>query len=358
MRQRLKRIHVGLATLFVLACAAQASGASTEVPRVISVSLPGSGTVDIQIDHYENHNKNAGNKAVLAVHGLAHTGATFDQLANELFKQTGNDKVRRVLALNFPGRNGSGVPSKGEFGSLSVEDYTAVLLGVLDQLSKKINIETIVAHSLGALIVQTAQNSLTSAGTSLQKEFGIKNVYLLAPSIPNPQRWLLAESGAFLAIAAGVIDDDPNLGSFLRLLSDNPVEQQRLLEIWLGLFFRNRSGQLVAGAPVTTALALNYISNEALVVTLQLLGAGGFARPFVNAGIFRDSVQKCFRLVSFSEDLAVPGENLLQEHQDLADYLTGNPQAPGVIFIDAPDAVHDMYIANPMAVAKALTSCN
>ena len=358
MKPPSKMLTFTLATLVMLACAAQAYAHSNDVPSVISVSLPGGGIVDIQINSYENRNKYAGNKTLLAVHGLAHTGATFDLLANELFKHTGNDKVSRVLALNFPGRNGSGVPEDVEFGSLTVEDFTAVLLGVLDQLAKQTQIETIVGHSMGGLIVQTAQNSLRSGGTSLQKEYGIKNVYLLAPSIPNPLPWLFADSGAGSGIAAMVLDDDPTLGSHLRLLSDDPAEQGRLLGIWLTLFFTDRSGKFVAGTPFTTALQSNYISNEALIMTLQLLGSSGFRRPSVDPGIFDRRVQKCFRIVSFSEDLAVPGENLLQEHQDLANFLTGNARSANVVFIDAPDAVHDMFLTNPAEVAKALTSCN
>jgi pimeloyl-ACP methyl ester carboxylesterase len=186
MKHPLKINTLTLAALVMLACATHAYGQSNEVPSVVTVSLPGGGIVDIQINAFENPNINDGNKALLAVHGLAHTGATFDLLANELFKNSGNDKVSRVIALNFPGRNGSGLPSDVLFGALTVEDYTAVLIGVLDQLAKQIKIETIVGHSMGGLIVQTAQNSLRSTGTSLQKEYGIENVYLLAPSIPNP----------------------------------------------------------------------------------------------------------------------------------------------------------------------------
>ena len=91
---------------------------------------------------------------------------------------------------------------------------------------------------------------------------------------------------------------------------------------------------------------------------LQLVGANGFARPSVDPGIFSKRVQKCFRIVAFSEDLEVPGENLLQEYQDLGTFLTGNARSANVVFIDAPDAVHDMFIVNPTAVAKAITSCH
>ena len=294
----------------------------------------------------------------MAVHGLAHTGATFELLANDLFKKTGSDKIDRVLALNFPGRNGSGLPSNLQFGSLTVEDYTAVLLGVLDQLAKQINIESIVGHSMGGLIVQTAQNSLRSAGTSLQKEYGIKNVYLLAPSIPNPLPWLFVDSGAASDILAILISPlDPSLGLYLQLLSSDRAEQAELLGIWLTFFFTNSRGDFVAGTPFTTALESNYVSNEALFMTLQLSGSNPFVRPSVNSGIFNESVQKCFRIVTFSEDLAVPGENLLQEYQDLDKFLTGNARSANVVLIDAPDAVHDMYIANPTEVAKAITSC-
>ena len=357
MKHPFKIITITLAALVMLAYATHAYGQSHDVPSVVTVSLPGGGIVHIQINNYENPSKNDGNKTLFAVHGLAHTGATFELLANEVFKKTGSDKIDRVLALNFPGRNGSGLPSNLLFGDLTVEDYTAVLIGVLDQLAKQVNIESIVGHSMGGLIVQTAQNSLRSAGTSLQKEYGIKNVYLLAPSIPKPLPWKFVESGAFSDILAILISFDPSLGLHLRLLSNDPAEQAGLLRIWLTFFFTNSLGEFVAGTPFTTALKSNYVSNEALNMTLQLSGSNPFARPSVNRGIFNDSVQKCFRIVTFSEDLAVPGENLLQEYQDLDNFLTGNAQSANVVLIDAPDAVHDMLIANPTEVAKAITSC-
>jgi pimeloyl-ACP methyl ester carboxylesterase len=358
MMQQSRRLAAALVIVGSLLGVSPASARPTDVPGPITVSLPGGGTVQIRIDNFENPNKNGGNKTLLAVHALTHTGASFAPLANELFKQKGNDKVGRVLALNFPGRNGSGLPSNVPFGNLTVEDFTAVLLGVLDQLPKQAKIETIVAHSMGALIAQMAQDSLLSSGTSLQKKYGIKNVYLLTPSIPNPIPWLLADSGAFVQFAQAVIDDDPRLGVHLRLLSEDRAEQEAALGLWLTLFFTNRRGEFVPGTPFTTALPSNYVSNEALLMTLQVLGAAGFRRPFVNRGIFDDRVQKCFRILSFSEDLAVPGENRLQEDQNLADYLTGEGQLGNVVFINAPDAVHDMYIANPAEVARALTSCN
>jgi pimeloyl-ACP methyl ester carboxylesterase len=359
MNRPFKIIILTLAALVVLGYAAHASGQSNDIPSVVTVPLPGGGSVDIQIDIYDNPRKQSKNKTILAVHGLGHTGRTFEPLANELFKKTGSDKIDRVLALNFPGRNGSGLPSNVQFGNLTVEDYTAVLLGVLDQLPKQIKIEGIIGHSMGGLIVQTAQNRLILSGTSFQKEYGIKNVYLLAPSIPNPLPWLFADSGVASQIAATLVSlDDPVLGDYLQLLSNDPEEQAVLLGIWLTIFFTDSSGTLVEGAPFATALELNYLSNEALIMTLQVLGSNGLARPSVDSGIFDKSRQKCFRIVVFSEDLQLPGENLLQEYQDLAAFLTSNKLSANVFFIDAPDAVHDMYIVNPAQVAKAITSCN
>ena len=147
-------------------------------------------------------------------------------------------------------------------------------------------------------------------------------------------------------------------GTYLQLLSNDPVKQAELLGIWLTFFFTNSLGEFVAGTPFTTALESNYVSNEALIMILQLLGSNGFVRPSVNPGIFNKRVQKCFRIVTFSEDLAVPGENLLQEHLDLGTFLTGNARSANVVLIDAPDAVHDMFIVNPTEVAKAITSCH
>jgi pimeloyl-ACP methyl ester carboxylesterase len=367
MKHPFKMNTLTLAALLILGCATYADAKSQDVPRLVRVSLPGGGTVDIQIDNFENPSKNSGNKTLLAVHGLAHTGRTFEPLANELFNKTGRDKIGRVLALNFPGRNRSGLPSNKPFGDLTIEDYTAVLLGVLDQLPKRIKIETILGHSMGGLIVQTAQNSLRSSGTSLQKEYGIKNVYLLAPSIPNPLPWLFADSvedSNIPAILTFLKRSDPILGDYLQLLSRRPAIQDQLLGIWLTIFFTNSSGEFAPGTPFTTALSKKYVSNEALIMIQQELGfdlgvgSNGFVRPSVKRGIFNKRVQKCFRIVAFSEDLGIPSDIVLQEYQDLNSFLTGNARSANVVFIEAPDAVHDMYLANPTEVAKTITSCD
>jgi pimeloyl-ACP methyl ester carboxylesterase len=358
MKHPLKIIKSTLAALVILACAPHAY-AETTVPFLFSVFLPGGGIVDIQLDNYENPTKDAGSKTLLAVHGLGHTGRTFEPLANRLFKKSGSDEIGRVLALNFPGRNGSGLPSNKHFGDLTIEDFTAILIGVLDQLhTQRVRIESIVGHSMGGLIVQTAQNRLISTGTSLQKQYGIENVYLLSPSIPNPLPWLFADSGAASQIAEILVSpDDPILGTYLQVLSDDPVKQAELFGIWLTIFFTNRSGEFVEGTPFTTALESNYVSNEALIMTRQLLGANGFVRPSVNPGIFERKVQKCFRIVTFSEDLDVSGENLLQEHQDLYRFLTDKPPSQNVVFVEASNAVHDAYITTPKEVAKTIASC-
>ena len=108
MKHPFKIMTFTLAALVMLAYATHEYANSKDVPSLVTVSLPGDEIVDIQvdiqIDNFENPNKNGGNKTLLAVHGLAHTGATFKPLANELFDKTGSDKIDRVLALNFPGR--------------------------------------------------------------------------------------------------------------------------------------------------------------------------------------------------------------------------------------------------------------
>jgi hypothetical protein len=165
------------------------------------------------------------------------------------------------------------------------------------------------------------------------------------------------------AILTFLKSSDLFLGSHLRLLSSDPAEQAQLLGIWLTIFFTNSLGEFAPGTPFTTALESNYVSNEALIMIQQLLGfnlelgSNGFMRPSVNPGIFNGSVQKCFRIVSFSADLGIPSDIVLREYQDLDTFLTGNARSANVVFIDAPDAVHDMYIANPTEIAKTITSC-
>ena len=54
MKHPFKIITLTLAALVMLAYATHAYGQLNDVPSVVTVSLPGGGMVDIQINNYEN----------------------------------------------------------------------------------------------------------------------------------------------------------------------------------------------------------------------------------------------------------------------------------------------------------------
>ena len=57
MKHPFRIITFTLAALVILACATHAYAKSKDVPSLVSVSLPGGGIVDIQINNYENPRK-------------------------------------------------------------------------------------------------------------------------------------------------------------------------------------------------------------------------------------------------------------------------------------------------------------
>lgn len=313
------------------------------------VTVRGSGKATIHASVYVNDNAR-GLTTLLAVHGLSETGFTFAPLAQTMFgdRQIGRS-IRRLVAIDLPGHGDStfptGLPAGVNFGELTIEDNVSVVLQSIDALrARRLAPQIIIGHSMGGLEVQAAQQSLLSQGSSLAAH-GIFGAVLLAPVPPHGRPWspTVGDASAFIV-------NDPTLGSYLSLTPDAFVPQA----------FTTRSGQVATDAPTPAEVAAGrYVGPEPLVTLLQLIESPipqpdettvTIPRPSVDASAFALRHGTIATVVSFSEDILVPADDLAQ----LYPYLTGDQRDVLYRPVTAPDAVHAMYISNPAAVVDAL----
>ncbi|MDI1482313.1 alpha/beta hydrolase [Polyangium sp. y55x31] len=328
--------------LFALPASADPPG---EQVLSLPVELSPGVTADIAAQVLVNPDHPNGGRTFVMLHGLAHTGNTFRPLADAVFADNKLD-ARRVVLLDLPGHGESPLPQGILFGLLSLGDDVAALTGALDALGPLgLHADVLVGHSLGGEIIELTQNELITEGTSLRARFAVNDVVLLAPAIPSPLPWSLADSGAgAAALAPFVVLGDPLLGPHLFIPAP----------AWQGLFFTNSKDKLVQGPPsVAEIVAQGYIAPEALVASQELLGVGT-VRPTVSAGIFDPSHGSDACVVAFSEDLFLPAGEERPHYR----YLTGDTQDERFVVVTRFGAVHDMLISDPDAVANAMRTCS
>ncbi|HVS33292.1 MAG TPA: alpha/beta fold hydrolase [Thermoanaerobaculia bacterium] len=267
---------------------------------------------------------------VFIVPGLAQTAATFEPLANALFDEHLGDKVARVIVADLPGHGNSAVPDGLVFGLLALEDYVTSTLGVIDALD---TIDVVIGHSMGALIVQLAQERLAAQGTSLRAELGIRGAVLIAPVPAKPAPWAFVDSGTALGILSAFVRIDPVLGPVV----DFPPS------VWPGLFYLDRAGNPV-GVPSPADLA-RYISLESASAGSQVVHP--VLRPSVRLGLFGRSSGTVAGVISLEQDgfFQFPGE-----HATLYGNLTGDSRDKLFFPLIGPDTVHNMHTFNPQAL--------
>ena len=314
---------------------------STDYTIILSdvVLRPGI-TVDLNVTVYVDESAPGSsctpNKTALAVSGFAHTAASWSGFADALFDDNPQG-VCRLAAIDLPGHGGSGLPQGGlPFGFLTLDDYATAVLAAIERLNATgLEVSSVIAHSQGGMVVQLAQQRLIDQETNLRDALGIKEVVLLAPTLPNGLPWAFADNGTAGGLLSGfLVANDPTLGPHFRIPD----------AVWPFLFFTNLSGQLVSGVPSNVS-ALN--APEPLLSALQLVGAPPFGqRPTIDAGIFSPNNGTQLTIIAFEQDVLVRPD----EAAALYAYLTGrtNGQRFGVVL--GAEAVHDLYISNPTAL--------
>ncbi|UXI70144.1 alpha/beta hydrolase [Tahibacter amnicola] len=283
-------------------------------------------------------------QTVLALHGLAHTAATYEPLARTVFATPlAARAVCRVVALDLPGHGLSGLPTGLRFGELTLDDYVAALDGALPRLrARGMHVRALVGHSMGGEVIVLAQQALANRGTSLRAAHGVAGVLLLAPALPRPMAWSLADSGAAAQVLGPFIGEDPVLGPVVRI--PEPA--------WTALFFTNASGTVVPGTPANPHQR-GYIAAESLFAGAQLTGTAPFVRPSVAAGLFAANRGTALGVVSFSDDVFLPPAEIAALHT----HLTASTSGMGHVTVTDPAAVHDMYLSNPsLMVQRAIAA--
>jgi pimeloyl-ACP methyl ester carboxylesterase len=284
-----------------------------------------------------NSNAPAFGKTVVCLHGLAHTSDTFYPLVDEIFSHPiHGGEVRYAILIDLPGRGGSGLPFGAagvRFGELTIEDYASVLIETLDELGDNYQGKTIIAHSMGGLITQVAQERLLSAHTSLRSRFGIRKVNFLASSapaeVPNP----FADSGTGLIILNAYTTNNATLGTYVDV---DPVT------FWT-LFFN-----ALPDAPTPCEIdGLGYKSIESYAASVQTVGTA-HQRPGVRQRAFAS--WRGTRLRTITGALDPFGVPLQQIGQHV--YLTGDILLSDFAVI--PTGVHDEYIRNPAVIVTQL----
>ncbi|TGN01608.1 alpha/beta hydrolase [Leptospira yasudae] len=145
----------------------------------------------IRVNHYSS-GSTSNPKGILCIHGFGDNSSIFAPMAHRLLA-TG--KATDVYAVDLPGHGGSWLSTYALFGppvygELDMIEYTNVIQELLEQMKgERKNINTIVGHSLGGLIIQLLQDRLLYESSSLLVRFGIQNTVLIASDIPSPLPW-------------------------------------------------------------------------------------------------------------------------------------------------------------------------
>lgn len=334
--------YLQLAVLASVLAGGSASASSDPLPSDLllhGIKLRQGVTASI---HVEVRTNALMSRCAVLIHGFQHTGASWEPFADEL------PASRCVLAINLPGRAQSSLPQGLAFGELLLDDYTTAVIETLKRLKKdyQFQFKTIVGHSSGGLIVQMMQQRLREQGSSLRKEFNIREAVLLAPDPPAEVPFAAADSGVGLFFLALYGMEDPVLGSLMYIPPSD----------WPHLFFANLAGQVSPLALTPEELsATGYIAPpEPRGVFAQFLGLEGMKRPSATAGMFAHGTR--LRLLAFENDPLI----LTGEGRDTYVHLTGDQSLACFDVVEGTYAVHDLYIADPEAVVSAirdLVSC-
>lgn len=330
--------------LAVMACSLIFSGTIRADTFTVKIR-PGNPGVKVSIKTMSANNPypGSGGRIALFVHGLAHTGISWQNMVNELFANPPNGvRIKKVIVVNMPNRGGSGLPYGDcvKFGELDIDDYAEVLIGTLKHFEGSNSEPTIiVGHSMGGLVIQSSQEHLLSKGTSLREKYNIGNVILLASASPSAVLDPFLESGAGLGLLSFYTFNNPSLGDFVSIDEES----------FLFFFFSNFNGEFAPGTPTPVELnSLGYKADESLAAAIQTVGTADL-RPIVRPNIFTETTgTRCFVMVGNNDQFNDPAQ-----HQALYEYLTGDPTLSGFRLIDGEFAVHDQYITDPAAIIDA-----
>lgn len=283
-------------------------------------------------------------RTALAVHGINHTAATWEKLAEAFFQGGRNQQLCRVAALDLPGHGESGIPDPSvlPFGQMLVEDNVGTVQGVLDRLAEVGFMPRILmGHSQGTLTLQLLQETLRREGTTLVDRYGVTDVVFFGTQGPREAPQGLPPNVDDLI--ASLVTTTPERGTFV---STSP-------ELFQELWFSNLSGELSSRAPsLETIEEKGFDSPGPLFGILQTVGGGGFQRPSVSGGVFAPVSGTRLQVVDFADDPFSPTPDAGQIYE----HLTEDGSRSGFVSLAdlKNEAVHDYTITHPDRVRAAV----
>ncbi len=299
--------------------------------------------VDIHVEVFVNEAAPCQSRTFFAVHGFAHTAATWQPLAESLFDNNPTGPVVcRIAAINLPGRGNSSLPSGLSYSELVLDDHVTAILATLDALRlQNVRPRSLIGHSQGGLLLQMAQQQLIDAGTSLRRQFRIRNAILLASATPAQIPWEFVNSGAASTVISQFLTNDPTLGQVI----DIPDAA------FPGVFFSDLNGNIASGAPTPAQVASRgYNAPAPLFATLQLVGEAPFSRPSIDAGIFAPRRGTRLFMATYEQDVLFRPNESAQLYRR----LTRDNNRRRFKRVNGPETVHDLHLSDPDGLLAAI----
>lgn len=343
--KRMTCVWIVIALLTVLAAGAQPVPRTDHDIFIENIALRPGVKVDIHVKVFVNEGMpcHGRGRSLLAVHGFAHTAATWEPFAEALFSDNPTGRpVCRLAAIDLPGRGGSTVPTGLQFSDLLLDDFvTAIEATLAGMNSRGVAPSTLVGHSQGGLLLQMLQQRLIDRGTNLRQRFGVRRAVLLASSPPEGLPWLLVESGAAEALLAQFLAIDPLLGPVVSAPD----------AAFSSLFFSDLQGVLASGAPTPAEVGeRGFNAPEPLLAAANQVGAPPLRRPRIDGGIFSKSERTRLFMVTYEQDTLIrPEENAV-----LYEFLTEDARLRRLTVITGPETVHDFHVSSPRDLLTAV----
>lgn len=287
-------------------------------------------------------------RTAFAIHGVNHTAASWERLAEAFFGGPRRQQLCQIAALDQIGHGLSGLP-EGEllFGEVLIQDYAQSVIAVLERLSRRgIRPGIVLAHSQGTLTTQTVQQMLADQGTSLADRFRIRDAVLFGTQ--GPQEAPNAIPAGIDALVAALITTTPERGTFIL----GPPE------VFQALWFSNLVGAPSSRTPTLEEIAQGgWAADAPLFAVLQNLEGGGadfFPRPSVSAGVFGPSSGTRLQMIDFADDPF----SLSPDAQAIYLHLTGDGSQSNFVTLTDPlelnEAIHGFQVTDPGRVRAAI----
>lgn len=288
-------------------------------------------------------------RTAFAIHGVNHTAASWERLADAFFSGPRRQQLCQIAALDQVGHGLSGLP-EGEllFGEVLIQDYARSVIAVLERLSRRgIRPGIVLAHSQGTLTTQTVQQMLADQGTSLADRFRIHDAVLLGTQ--GPQEAPNAIPAGIDALVATLITTTPERGTFIL----GPPE------VFQALWFSNLVGALSSRTPSLEEIALGgWAADAPLFAVLQNLegdpAVDPFPRPSVSAGVFGPGSGTRLQMIDFADDPF----SLSPDAQAIYLHLTSDGSLSHFVTLTDPlelnEAIHGFQVTDPGTVRAAI----